>query len=160
MAKYCINCGKELEEGAKVCSECKQPVEEEVVEKKVEAKEAKEEKVEKVEIVNNVTSTPAPKKGNGMAVAGFVISLVSFILCCGSFSWLSLIFSIIGIVSAKNVDGKGKGMAIAGLIISIIGMLLLIGFFILLPILGAAAEESNNSYHNDPWNNSSYHYGY
>ena len=154
MAKFCINCGKELEEGAKVCSECKQPVEEEAA-----VKEEKTEKVEKVEVVNNVTAAPAPKKGNGMAIAGFVISLISCILCCGSLSWLSLIFSIIGIVSAKNVEGKGKGMAIAGLILSIIGMLVLIGFFVLLPAISAAIAEETNTYSSSDWNSSSY-YGY
>lgn len=157
MAKFCINCGKELEEGAKVCSECKQPVEEETVktEKVVENEPVKQ--AEKVEIVNNVT-TAAPKKGNGMAIAGLVVSLVSCILCCGSLSWLSLIFSIVGIVSAKNVEGKGKGMAIAGLVISIIGMLWLIACFALLPAIGTFVEEAEKS--SSYYDSSSYHYGY
>lgn len=74
--------------------------------------------------INNNTNTQ--KTTNGMAIAGFVISLVSPILCCGTLNWLSLIFSIIGLVQAKNKNGSGKGLAIAGIIISSLMMLIAI----------------------------------
>lgn len=69
---------------------------------------------------------PTSTYSNGMGVAGFVVSLISLILCCGSLSWLSLIFSIIGMNNAKKNNGLGNGISIAGLCISIIGLLFLI----------------------------------
>ncbi len=73
--------------------------------------------------VNN--SVQVVKTTNGFAVAGFVISLVS-LLCCGGFSWLGLIFSIVGLVNSKNMNNEGKGLAIAGIVISSIFLILAI----------------------------------
>lgn len=63
---------------------------------------------------------------NGMAIAGFVCSLI---VC-----WpLGLVFSIIGMNQTKQDPSQGgRGLAIAGLVISIIGavgMLLFWGTF-------------------------------
>lgn len=66
------------------------------------------------------------KSTNGFAVAGFVVSLVSTILCCGIFNWLSLVFSIIGLVNSKNMNNEGKGLAIAGIVISSVFLVLTI----------------------------------
>ena len=129
MAKFCINCGKEIAEGSNVCPSCGTPV-------------------------NGAQATPTqtvvvnaaqPKQSNGMALAGFIISLVSTILCCGSLNWLSLIFSIIGVVKAKDVNGNGKGLAIAGIIISCIGLILTILFFVLGSGLAVFDEIANSS---------------
>ncbi|MBR1796402.1 MAG: DUF4190 domain-containing protein [Clostridiales bacterium] len=54
---------------------------------------------------------------SGLAVAGFVTSLVS-LLCCGITSFIGLILSIAGAVSASKKEKKGMGLAIAGIIIS------------------------------------------
>jgi len=73
-----------------------------------------------------------PKSGsNGIAIAGFVTSLVSFFACCGcGFLWIvSLILSIVGAVKSKKVGGKGKGLAIAGIIISSIQAVCVIAYF-------------------------------
>ena len=114
MTKYCINCGKELEEGAAACGQCGKST----------------------GVSNNGSSSSSSSEKNVMAIIGLIISIVSLILCCGSLSWLSLIFSIVGIFTASNVGGNGKGMAIAGTIISGVGLILLISFIFLLPILG------------------------
>ena len=53
---------------------------------------------------------PAPT--NGMAIAGFVLSLL------GCTCVLGLIFSIIGLVQAPKYNNNGKGFAIAGICIS------------------------------------------
>lgn len=74
--------------------------------------------------VNN--NVQVVKSTNGFAVAGFVISLVSTILCCGTFNWLSLVFSIIGLVNSKNMNNEGKSLAIAGIVISSIFLILTI----------------------------------
>ena len=106
MAKFCSECGKELEENSKVCKNCGKQIEENInsVDKRA------------------VTTT---KSANGFAIAGFVLSLVS-LLCCGTTSLLGLIFSIIGLVNANKNQGEGKGLAIAGIIISAILLILLI----------------------------------
>jgi len=114
--KFCPNCGNALNEQG-VCTNCN-PVKEEA------------------KTVEVITTTAAPKKSNGMALAGFIISLVSVLLCCGGFSWLGLIFSIIGVVKAKQLDGNGKGLGIAGIIISSIGMILVIVGVCLIPVFG------------------------
>lgn len=80
-----------------------------------------------------------------MAIAGFVISLVSIICCCGSLSTFSLVFSIIGLVNSKKVNGNGKGLAIAGIIISILAYVLLfiVGFGF--GILGEMVDSLDNA---------------
>ena len=71
------------------------------------------------------------KLTNGMATAGFVLSLTTlffgWIPILGWIIWaLGLIFSSIGLSKAKKVEGKGKGLAIAGLVISLVDLFLII----------------------------------
>ena len=132
MAKFCTNCGKEVPEGNNVCTNCGTPVDGAVANAQPAATTV---------VVNNVQ----PKKTNGFALSGFIVSLVSTLLCCGSFNLISLILLIIGAVKAKDYDGNGKGLAIAGIIISAIGFIILI----LLTVLGYAAaifEETSYGY--------------
>ena len=97
-----------------------------------------------------------------MAIAGFVISLVSFLLCCGSLSWLSLIFSIIGVVGAKKLMGKGKGLSIAGIIISVLGLLFFIASVFIFPALGWASiqDQIENEWDNIQTYDSDYNTDY
>lgn len=55
-----------------------------------------------------------PHRGNGMAVAGFVLSFFGGLL--------GLIFSIIGLKRSKEPGRGRKGLAIAGIVISIVSM--------------------------------------
>ena len=121
MSKFCTSCGKELAEGAAVCSQCGAPVE-------------GANPTVSVQPTTTVVATEAPKKGNGMAIAGLIISIVSLVFCCGSLSVISLIFSILGLSAAKKANGNGKGMAVAGTIISAIGIVILVIFSILITI--------------------------
>jgi len=71
---------------------------------------------------------PAPRQGNGLAVAGMVLGILAIVLFWTSIidlviALLAIIFSIIGMRKASRV-GVGKGMAIAGLVTGIIGLLL------------------------------------
>ena len=97
---------------------------------------------------NNNVITPVSVSSdytNGMGIAGLVISIVSFICCCGSLSWLSLIFSIIGLSKAKQNNGAGKGISLAGLILSIIGLLIIIlyvVFFMIMVVTGSSVVDS------------------
>ena len=126
MAKFCISCGKELPEGAVACPNCG----------------ASQNANPQPQVVAN----NAQQSGtNGLAIAGFIVSLVSLVLCCGSASVISLVLSIIGSVKAKNYDGNGKGFAIAGIIISAVG----IAVFIVMCILYGVAiiEGASSSYY-------------
>ena len=132
MAKFCTNCGNEIPEGNAVCTNCGTPVDGAPVAAQPGT----------TVVVNNSTQQ---KPSNGLAIAGFVVSLVSTFLCCGSFNVISLILSIIGAIKAKDYGGSGKGMAIAGIIISAIGLILLIAFAAL-GVLADIIEEASYSY--------------
>jgi len=141
MAKFCANCGKELIEGAKACGNCGAQVEEAV-------KEEKEEKTVTVKATpesGNTTVTANSGKTNGLAIAGFVTTLVSTLLCCGMFNLVGLILSIVGLVQAKNYDGNGKGLAIAGIVIAAVVMVLSFVLFIVAGVGSEAFEELSYS---------------
>lgn len=131
MSKFCTNCGTKLDDDVKFCTGCGNAVD---GEKKASNKST-----------NNVTvNVTAPeKKSNGFAIAGFVISLVSTLLCCGMFNILGLIFSIIGLVKAKDYDGSGKGLAIAGIIICAVVMVASLIFYFVAMSTGAWNEMIN-----------------
>ena len=115
MAKFCVNCGQEVPAGNNVCTNCGTPVN----------------GGNTTVVVNNTQ----PTQSNGFALAGFIVSLVSTFLCCGSLNTISLILSIVGLVKAKDYSGAGKGLAIAGIVISAI----VIVISIILVILGYGA---------------------
>ena len=119
MGKFCSNCGKEVGKTDAFCQYCGGQI----------AEEVKAEKVTKVE-----TSEGNPN--NGMAVAGFILSF--FVPLLG------LIFSIVGVVKSKNLNGAGKGLAIAGIIISAVSMV--ISSFILTGIFAAIIEGASYYY--------------
>ena len=122
--KYCTECGKELASDAKVCENCGKKLVVEEVAPEVATQN------------NNQVNNTQAKDSNGLAIAGFIISLVSLILCCGSISWLGLLFSIIGLVNSKKVNEKNKGLAIAGIVLGVIGLILIISLY----FLGVAAS--------------------
>lgn len=70
-----------------------------------------------------IINQAAPKKGNGIGVAGFVLALIGLIFCwVPILNWilwiLGVIFSFIGVFK------KPKGLSIAGLIISFIWIII------------------------------------
>ena len=139
MAKFCVHCGSNLEEGANVCPNCGAIVEE-VQGGAVETVVVNEQPRQNY----NQQAAPAQNSpSNGLAIAGFIISLVSFILCCGTLSPISLILSIIGAANAGKANGKGKGMAIAGIIISVLTIIiaLIVWFVVGLGTFAGILEE-------------------
>jgi tetrahydromethanopterin S-methyltransferase subunit F len=66
---------------------------------------------------NSETVTSNKEKNNGFAIAGFVMALIGYLFIFG------IIFSIIGLVKSREMNGKGKGFAIAGIVISILTMI-------------------------------------
>ena len=94
---FCKNCGKDIDDNAVVCPHCG------VATKSTEVQ-------------------PQASGSNGLAIAGFVLSLLGFNL-------IALILSIVGLNKAKKLGGTGKGFAIAGIIISAVSMVIFIIVF-------------------------------
>ena len=73
-----------------------------------------------------------PQQTNGLAIAGFVTSL----LCCGP---VGLVLSIIGLNQInKNPSQGGKGLAIAGIVIAAVGMIF--GFIYYVAVIAVATS--------------------
>lgn len=111
MAKFCSNCGNKVSEKDNVCSNCGKVLKE------------IEENVEVIEPVTNQYNSPEQKPANGLAIAGFVVSLVSLVCCGGIFGIIGLILSVVGSSKAKELNGSGQGLAVAGIVLGIISML-------------------------------------
>ncbi len=97
-----------------------------------------------------VIGSGASSTTNGMAVAGFILSLLgSPGMCCCYCCFFTLPCSILGLIFScialsqinRNPMQGGKGLAIAGLVISILGLLLFFGWF----AFGAANAAINPS---------------
>lgn len=79
---------------------------------------------------SGVPSYPQPAKTNGLAIGGFVTSIV----CCGV--PIGLVLSIIALNQiSKNPQQGGKGLAIAGIVLGSIG--LVFGFVRLIAYLNS-----------------------
>ncbi len=71
---------------------------------------------------NQVSNDNIQKSTNGLAIAGFVVSIVSlFINFWGIVGLIGTILSAVGLSKAKTKNSE-KGFAIAGLIIGIISV--------------------------------------
>lgn len=69
--------------------------------------------------MNNMNMNGANQQNqNGLAIAGFVCSLVGLFL--GFVAVLGIIFSAIGLSKSNNQGAPHRGMAIAGLVIGIV----------------------------------------
>ncbi len=70
----------------------------------------------------------APPASNGLAIAGFVCSLIFIPIGIGVLTAIAgLVLSIMGLSSAKKLpENKGRGLAVAGTIISAIRIVLII----------------------------------
>lgn len=163
---HCIHCGALLPEGAKFCTSCglpvqaapavpEQPVVEEPVQETVEeAPQAPVNASEGYTAANaqlppsysnpnyssqaRPTAAPAPSTTNGLAIAGFICSLILVPVGIGILSAIAgLILSIMGLNSAKKLpENKGHGLALAGTIISGVRIaLILIGIIALLALM-------------------------
>lgn len=85
------------------------------------------------------------KKSNGLAIAGFVVSLVSLLLLPG-LGIVGLILSIIGLTKVKVIN-SGKGLSIAGIIISAIAIVwFIVSLFFLTSVWSNITKEVNNQW--------------
>jgi hypothetical protein len=89
----------------------------------------------------NVYGPPA-QPTNGLAVTGFVLSLVGFIPYIGLLSAIGgIIFSLIGMSQTKRTGQGGRGLAIAGVCISgVILAFYVIALIIAIVIFAGAAS--------------------
>jgi hypothetical protein len=72
-------------------------------------------------------STPVPGTGptNSMAVASFVMGIVSCFCCIGVFNVLGLVFGFMALSQIKaRPEQGGKALAIAGIVLSAIGLVI------------------------------------
>ena len=110
---YCKNCGSELNGNDKFCQYCGSAV--------------KEEKVDVFFDTPTVETPATPQKlpYNGLAIAGFVVSLaailIDFLLIA---SITGTVLSSVAMYQIKRVPKSGKGLAIAGLVVGIVAIVI------------------------------------
>lgn len=134
--KYCEHCGSASEDNIRFCSNCgakfpeqeSEPVAAPVVDSPevdpiyqptFESNYQQNGQSYDQSVYRPVMMENDPPTMSGLAMTGFIISLIS-IFCCGMTSIIGLLFSVAGIISASRKKKKGLGFAIAGLIISLI----------------------------------------
>ena len=103
--KYCRSCGAELLDEAVICPKCGVAVEE----------------------------IKAPVQKNKLALAGFVLGLVSlFINLYAVPAVLGLVFSIIGLVQINKGNYSNRKQAVAGIVISAISVVWALLYYLVL----------------------------
>jgi|GEM_PF-1033154 len=164
---HCVHCGTLLPEGAKFCICCGQavqplpeneneaPVEEQPASSEAEGSYVGPEnassgyKAAAAQLppsYSNPNYSSRPKAtyaasatpSNGLAIAGFVCSLIFIPVGLGTLSAIAgLILSIMGLNAAKTLpENKGRGLALAGIIISAIRIAIMLIF--LFALMGLA----------------------
>ncbi len=152
---HCTHCGALLPENAKFCTSCGERVEAAPVQEPSETYSAFENASEGYKAASaqlppsysdpnyssqakNPYAVPASSSSNGLAIAGFVCSLIFWPFTIGFFTAIAgFVLSIMGLNSAKKLpENKGHGLALAGTIISAIRIaLLLIGIILLIVLM-------------------------
>ena len=93
----------------------------------------------------NMNNAPVQGKKNGIAIAGFVVGIVSIFwnfYCITGI--VGLILSIIGMKKSKEL-GTGKPFAIAGICCSIVGIVVgIIAIFAIVALFSAVESEFNS----------------
>ena len=114
MGKFCANCGAELREGSDICLNCGKMINNSTTE------------------VN--TTTIVSTKTNGLAVAGFVVSLCSLLInFAGLVGATGAILSSVGLAQLKKKNEKGFGLALTGIIVG--GFSVIYGIFTLINLI-------------------------
>lgn len=168
--KNCSKCGASVAESNKFCTMCGCLIENiEVANETVNETTSKQENVEMNQMpLNNMTQNqqmpnngsnpyngynqygPAPMnnvnqgpKTNGLAIGGFICSLVGM-LCCfiPMIGIVGLVLSIVGLNKIKTTGEKGKGLAIAGIVLGAIAVALYV-ILLIIGIFGEAAAYSS-----------------
>ncbi|MFZ2539759.1 MAG: hypothetical protein WAX04_12810 [Oscillospiraceae bacterium] len=92
--------------------------------------------VQEAPVMPNMTMAPAPVDKKGSAIAGFVLGIVSLLVCLVPLFGVPC--TIVGIVmSAKGMKSTKKTLAIIGLVFCIIGLIVTIISAVMGAIAGA-----------------------
>lgn len=86
-----------------------------------------------------------PPESNGLAIASFVLGLISTVSICICYISIPLGITglILGIVAKKR--SEGNGMRTAGIVLSILGIVISIAYIFLIVII-IATDDTNYSY--------------
>ena len=82
--------------------------------------------------VYNQPPQPPQQGGQGMAIAGMVLGIISLVCCC--MGWIAAIMAVVSLVLSiiTLVQHKpGKGMAICGIVCSAISLILVIILYVI-----------------------------
>lgn len=91
-----------------------------------------------------------------MAVLSLIFGLVSFV-CLGPVGGIvAVVFGILGLAKAKQLDGRGRGLSIAGIVLAVVNFFVTIGVVILIILLAGAASDSMSIRSGDPASPSTY----
>lgn len=158
--KFCKHCGVQIEDTTTFCPNCGTNVSDDDVSSNTSEPQFSEYKpAQSVQPAQYQTYQQYQNPGvypegklNGLAIAGFIVSIASFFIC-GISSIVGLILSIVGMVQIKNsikagVPQRGNGFAIAGLVCGIIGV-----FFIVIYLIMVATAVACF-----PWGSIDYYY--
>lgn len=161
--KFCKHCGAQIEDTTAFCPNCGTNVSDDAVSSSApEPQYSAYQPEQPAQPVQPTQYQPYQEyqnpgiypegKLNGLAIAGFIVSIASFFFC-GIPSIVGLILSIVGMIQIKNsikagTPQRGNGFAIAGLICGIVGV-----FFIVLYIILVATAIASV-----PWGTIDYYY--
>ena len=120
---FCGKCGSPIPDGNSFCGKCGAPIADSS-DQSVPLQQ--EQPVQAIPVI--MSSQPA-KRTNGAAIAGFILGIISALLCLVPVVGMVLgivgfVLSIVGI--SKKGEYSGGGLAIAGLLLSLVGVMGLI----------------------------------
>jgi len=81
---------------------------------------------------------PTPSRTNGLAIASFVLSLLTL---CGVGSLLGVVFGHLSLGQIKREHQRGRGLAIAGLVLGYLG---LAGIVVLIAVLASSSPSDDS----------------
>ena len=81
-----------------------------------------------------------------MALVSLILGIVSFFCLWGIGGILAIVFGILGMGKAKQMNGTGKGMSIAGLILGVINIVGTVLFIIIVAVAGNKASNEISSW--------------
>ena len=75
---------------------------------------------------------PSQQEGQGMAIAGMILGIISLVCCCSGY--IALVIGIVGFVLSLVVlpqKKPGKGMAIAGIVCSAVAVISIVSLMMI-----------------------------
>jgi hypothetical protein len=118
----CTNCGTPLANDSSFCAACGTP------------KGAAPAAPVQPTVVNNTpyTANTAPvAQQNGLAIASMVVSLMTFLFCGGTLSFVGAILGHVALGQINRTGQSGKGMAVTGIIVGWAALGLALTFILL-----------------------------